>query len=94
MLTFDETGKSFDVERLKAHDLESGAWTASWIPKLDHPSIPPGQVDAFSRVIVAGVLLAISAKNFHISEEWNRLLPDYKFTQAEEFLTEVWRDKP
>ncbi|MCJ1416734.1 hypothetical protein MMC32_003072 [Xylographa parallela] len=87
-------GKSFEVEKLKADELESGAWKSSWIPKLDHPSIPPEQVSMFSRIIVAGILLAISAKAYSCSDEWNQLLPDYKFTQPEEFLSEAWRGKP
>lgn len=48
----------------------------------------------FSKVIVAGLLLAISAGAYNCSDEWNRLLPDYKFTQPEEFLSEAWRGKP
>jgi hypothetical protein len=79
---------------LKADDLESGAWTSSWVPKLDHPSIPAEQVTMFSRIIVAGILLALSAKCYSCSDEWNRLLPDYEFAQPEEFLSEVWRGKP
>ncbi|TKA48805.1 hypothetical protein B0A49_12255, partial [Cryomyces minteri] len=81
----------FEIEKLKADELESGAWKTSWIPKLDHPSIPPEHVDMFSRIIVAGLLLAISAKAYSCSDEWNRLLPDYKFTQPEEFLSKAWR---
>ncbi|KAK4696757.1 hypothetical protein P7C71_g1220, partial [Lecanoromycetidae sp. Uapishka_2] len=81
----------FEIEKLKANELESGAWKSSWIPKLDHPSIPPEQVAMFSKIIVAGVLLAISAKDYSCTDEWNQLLPDYKFTQPEEFLSEAWR---
>lgn len=87
-------GAPFEIEKLKADELESGAWKSSWVPKLDHPSIPPEQVAMFSRIIVAGILLAASAKAYSCSDEWNRLLPDYKFTQPEEFLSEAWRGKP
>lgn len=89
-----EPGGPFNVERFKPDELESGTWNASWVPKLDHPSIPPEQVDFFSKVIVAGLLLAISAEAFRTSDEWNRLLPDYKFTQPEEFATKGWHGKP
>ncbi|MCJ1401942.1 hypothetical protein MMC11_005159 [Xylographa trunciseda] len=87
-------GAPFKIEKLKADELESGEWKSTWIPKLDHPSIPPEQVDMFSKIIVAGMLLAISAKAYSCSDEWNRLLPDYKFTQPEEFLSEAWGGKP
>ena len=88
------SGKSFDIEKLRAHDLETDSWKATWTPKLDHPSIPPEQVEEFSRIILAGCLLSFHAGAWSVSDEWNKLLPDYKFTQAETFLTEIWRDKP
>ena len=94
VLMLDELGKSFDIKKLKARDLETDTWESSWIPKADHPSIPPEQVDVMSRVIVAGFLLAVSAESCHVSDEWNQLLPDYRFTRAEEFLHKVWHDKP
>lgn len=93
-LTLNDLGAPFDIEKFKADELESGAWKTSWIPKLDHPSIPPEQVTMFSKIIVAGVWLAISANDYSCSDEWNRLLPDYKFSQPEEFLSEAWRGKP
>jgi hypothetical protein len=94
LLMLNSPGAPFEIEKLKAADLESGAWTSSWVPKLDHPSVPVEQVDMFSRIIVAGILLAVSAKCYSCSDEWNRLLPDYEFTQPEEFLSEVWHGKP
>jgi hypothetical protein len=95
VLTFYSLGGlPFHVEKLKAEDLENGNWQTSWIPKVDHPSIPPEQVEAFSKVGVAGILLAISANAFTVSDEWNRLLPEYKFTQVEDFLTTAWSCKP
>ena len=94
VLTLNEPGGPFEIEKLKADELESREWKTSWVPKLDHPSIPAEQVDMFSRIILAGVLLAISAKAYNCSDEWNQLLPDYKFTQPEEFLSEAWRGKP
>ena len=93
-LTSNELGAPFEVEKLKADELQSGSWETSWVPKLDHPSIPPEQVEMFSKVIVAGFWLATSAKAYGCSDEWNRLLPDYKFTQPEKFLSEAWSGKP
>jgi hypothetical protein len=49
VLTLNEPGAPFEIEKLKADELESGAWQTSWIPKLDHPSISPEQVAMFSR---------------------------------------------
>ncbi|KAJ4176093.1 hypothetical protein NW755_014615, partial [Fusarium falciforme] len=35
-------------------------------------------------------ITGVSAGNFEISDEWNKLLPDYEFTQPKEFLREAW----
>ena len=94
LIPTNQPGAPFTIEKLKADDLSSGTWNASWLPKLDHPSIPPEQVATFSRIIVAGFLLAASAQAYSCTDEWNRLLPDYQFTQPEEFLSEAWRGKP
>ena len=94
VLTLNEPGGPFEIEKLKADELESGSWKTSWIPKLDHPSIPPEQVDVFSRIVVASLLLGISARAYSCSDEWNRLLPDYNFTQPEDFLSKAWHGKP
>ncbi|KAI5460194.1 hypothetical protein BGZ63DRAFT_266333 [Mariannaea sp. PMI_226] len=87
-------GGPFAVEKLKASELMNGTWHAPWLPKADHPSIPVEQVDTLSRTIVAGLLLAMSAKAFHCSDEWNKMLPDYNFTQPEAFLAAAWHGKP
>ncbi|WYZ44889.1 hypothetical protein EsH8_VIII_000205 [Colletotrichum jinshuiense] len=83
-------GGSFAVEKLKAEDLEAGEVKAPWMPIANHPAIPPEMRNAFSASLVSGILLGISAGNFKITDEWNQLLPDYKFTKPEEFLTKAW----
>lgn len=79
---------------MKAEDLEAGLVKTTWMPKPDHPAIPAEQVSALAPGMVAGVLLAMSTGAFSVSDEWNRLLPDYEMTRAEDFLADAWRDKP
>ncbi|KAK6211175.1 NmrA-like family protein [Colletotrichum tabaci] len=83
-------GETFEVTRLKDEDLKAGVVEAPWLPWVDHPSIPKETIDAFSAAMLSGFLLGISAGNFEISDEWNRLLPDFRFTQPEDFLTTAW----
>jgi hypothetical protein len=40
--------------------------------------------------LLKGLLLGFQDGAFQVSDEWNKLLPDYKFTQPEEFLTKAW----
>ncbi|KAJ4367257.1 hypothetical protein N0V83_006838 [Neocucurbitaria cava] len=82
------------VEKLKASDLEAGTWSSSWVPKLEHPSISPEQVEVISKGLTAGLVLAFGDEVFHSSEEWNKLLPDYEFEDAKTFLAKTWQGKP
>ncbi|KAL2130864.1 hypothetical protein VTI74DRAFT_5838 [Chaetomium olivicolor] len=87
-------GGRFNIERLKEEDLRAGVVKSSWLPKADHPSNTPEQAKSLAAGFVAGILLGISAGVLDVSDEWNILLPDYKFTKAEEFLAGQWRNKP
>ncbi|KAH8747596.1 hypothetical protein F5883DRAFT_474278 [Diaporthe sp. PMI_573] len=83
-------GGTFAVEKLKAEDLKAGIVKSSWLPNSSHHSIPPEARDALAGTMFSGFVLAFSAGIINVSDEWNRLLPDYKFTQTEEFLSEAW----
>ncbi|KAG9661771.1 NAD(P)-binding protein, partial [Aureobasidium melanogenum] len=87
-------GKPFKVEELPISELEDGTWKSSWTPKIDHPAVPPQKNDELSRLMVSEILRGISAGDFLCSDEWNKLLPDFEFTQAEEFLSGIWKGKP
>lgn len=78
---------------MKFEDLKAGVVKSTWLPKVEHPAIPVKQLD-LSAAIVSGVTLGMSAGAFYVSDEWNRLLPDYEMTRAEDFLGDVWGDKP
>ncbi|PYH99841.1 NAD(P)-binding protein, partial [Aspergillus ellipticus CBS 707.79] len=86
-------GTPFTIEKVTAQELETENLTTSWAPRFEHPSIPAEQVEFFSKIIHAGIAFAISAGAYNTSDEWNRLLPDYKFAQPEEFLAEAWKGK-
>ncbi|KAL4967675.1 uncharacterized protein BDV14DRAFT_168989 [Aspergillus stella-maris] len=86
-------GAPFKVEKVKKEDFEAGTWETSWVPIVDHPSIPKDQVLAFSRPATAGISMGFANEAFHAEPVWNGLLPDYKFTQVGEFLEEVWKGK-
>ncbi|KAK4172669.1 hypothetical protein QBC36DRAFT_349385 [Triangularia setosa] len=83
-------GGPFTVEKLKVEDLKAGIVKSSWFPKVDHPSLLPAEVETMAKGFLSGMLLGISAGVLRVSDEWNRLLPDYEFTGAERFLTEAW----
>jgi hypothetical protein len=40
---------------------------------------------------IAGVLIAMTRGVWTVSDEWNKIFPDYKFTKVEELLKEAWK---
>ena len=91
---FLSTGGPFKIETLERNDVKAGLVTSSWIPKAEHPAIPPDQVVEFSKIGLCGMLLATSAGALKVSTEWNQLLPEYTFSSPESFLSHQWKDKP
>ena len=79
---------------LKEEDVRAGDIKSQWVPKITIPGIPPEQVDYFSKMVLTGVLLSGIHSAWAVSDEWNRLLPDYKFADAEQFLSKHWAEKP
>ncbi|CAL1714323.1 unnamed protein product [Somion occarium] len=88
-------GKPFAVETITLEDIESGNVNTSWYPVLEHPSIPKEEIESFSKMALGGTLKGIAHAAYTVtSDEWNKLLPWYKFTDIEEFLSEAWAGKP
>lgn len=78
---------------LKEADVRAGNIHSSWIPVFKDPSLSPEEIAGFSKLILQGSLLSGICKSWVVSDDWNRLLPDYKFTDAEEFLEKHWKGK-
>ncbi|KAK7432009.1 hypothetical protein QQZ08_001299 [Neonectria magnoliae] len=92
LLQMGETirGKPFTVDWLKLEDLESGVLKTNNYPRLNLPSIPEDQVEAFSKMATTGILIATGRGVWTVTDEWNQLLPDYEFTQVEQFIKKLW----
>ncbi|KAF2799375.1 NAD(P)-binding protein [Melanomma pulvis-pyrius CBS 109.77] len=89
-------GRPFTIETVKLDDLENGELKTSWILGKRHKAFA-GDDDEAARMlktVLIGMLLSSTKGAWDVSDEFNRLLPDYNFTQAEDFLTQVWEGKP
>jgi len=86
----DITGKPFTIEWLKMEDLEAGELKTENYPRLELPSIPQEQIEAFSKMATIGVLIAFHRGVWTVTDEWNRLLPGYEFTKVEDLLKKAW----
>lgn len=78
------------MEDLEAGDLKTDRWI-----RPDLPSTPAGKEEykAFSKMVTIGMMRSMRCGSWTTTDEWNRLLSDYKFTTAEEFMKMIWADK-
>lgn len=81
------------MERLHLADLKAGIVKSTWKPQIEHPAFTPEQIEELESQVVSGIVLGIGSGVIDASDEWNKLLPEYTFTGAEEFLTAVWTGK-
>jgi hypothetical protein len=87
-------GRPFTIDKVKLEDLENGILATSWTLEASHPSVTGDQVEKMLRTVLIGTLLSSAKGAWDVSDEVNKLLPDFKFTQIEDFLTTVWEGKP
>ncbi|KPM43139.1 hypothetical protein AK830_g3424 [Neonectria ditissima] len=101
-LTFEEIldigervrGRPFTIEKVKLDDLEAGHLKTSWALEKRHRAVSEEQAAALVKVVSIGMLLSSVKGAWAVSDEFNQLFPDYKFTETEEFLSRVWAGKP
>ncbi|OQE05409.1 hypothetical protein PENVUL_c024G04326 [Penicillium vulpinum] len=86
-------GGSFSVEKIKSVHARMGRLTASWAPEMGHTVVSEGMREAAAKIFTAKTILSIYQATWRVSDEWNQLLPDHKFTSVGAFLQEWWSDK-
>jgi len=79
---------------LKLEDLEAGNLKSSWTLEARHSSVSDDQAAQLLKSVLIGTLVSGVKGAWAVSDEFNQILPDYKFTQIEEFLANVWEGKP
>lgn len=82
------------MEKLNVSDLLAGDIKGSWLPNAVSSAVPPEYAEGAKKMVTAGILLGMSDGALQTTDTWNKLLPEYKFTQAEDFLAKEWSDKP
>ncbi|KAI1806375.1 NAD(P)-binding protein [Daldinia bambusicola] len=86
-------GSPFEVDTVKLEDLEAGNLTAPWKLETRHPSVSDEEAAGMLKSVLVGILLSSVKDAWNISDEWNQLLPNYRFTDMRQFLSEVWQKK-
>jgi hypothetical protein len=87
-------GHPFAIDKVKLEDLENGNLKTSWSLETSHPSVSGEQATSLLKAVLIGTLLSSAKGAWDVSDDFNLILPDYKFTQIEDFLAKVWEGKP
>ncbi|KAK4238762.1 hypothetical protein C8A03DRAFT_43557 [Achaetomium macrosporum] len=85
-------GKAYHIETLEMEDLKSGIVKASWLPPIGPEAIGEHVNEEFGKQALRSLALNHAAGAATVSDEWNRIFPDYKFTTVEEFLARAFGD--
>lgn len=88
------TGHPFTIDKVRLEDLENGILTASWTLEASHQTVTGDQIEKMLKIVLIGTLIGSAKGAWDVSDEVNKLLPDFRFTQIDDFLTEVWQGKP
>ncbi|KAF4435176.1 hypothetical protein FACUT_7364 [Fusarium acutatum] len=80
----------FEVEKISNEDLETRNLTTSWHPVVEHHALPDEMREQVSKGILVEYMAALKRGVWTVSDEWNRLLPDFEFTSAESYLKDIW----
>ncbi|KKY14169.1 hypothetical protein UCDDS831_g08384 [Diplodia seriata] len=82
------------AELIRLGEKLRGQLKSSWCPLLTHPCFPDEHREIISRHIMITFLRSVAQGAWTVSDSWNKLLPDYKYTSAEDYLTQIWMGKP
>ncbi|KAI2615531.1 NAD(P)-binding protein [Hypoxylon sp. NC1633] len=94
MLQLGESiGKPFTINWLNKSDLEAEKRTTEHMQGFDLHNSSPEQLGAFLQWATRGILLAVTRGVYDVTDEWNKILPDYEFTQVEDFVKKLWGNK-
>ncbi|KAK2600317.1 hypothetical protein QQS21_004958 [Conoideocrella luteorostrata] len=79
-------GRPVTIEWLKMEDLVAGELKTENYSLLTMPSVPKDQIVAFSKMVTIGALVSMANGVWSVSDEWNQLLPDHRFTSVKDFV--------
>ncbi|OTA99708.1 hypothetical protein M426DRAFT_16173 [Hypoxylon sp. CI-4A] len=89
----ESIGRPLTVDYLKKEEIQGKTLDASLIEGVDLWTIPKEKFEEFKEIALRGILVGINRGAYDVSDEWNKILPDYKFTQLEDFVKKAWGAK-
>ncbi|OPB36216.1 hypothetical protein A0O28_0109920 [Trichoderma guizhouense] len=86
-------GGRFAVETIKSVQARAGRLTATWHPKMEHPTVPEELRESSAKIFTAKTIVSVYQGSWEVSDEWNKIYPDCKFTTIQEFVEKWWASK-
>ncbi|KAM3423643.1 hypothetical protein BST61_g1063 [Cercospora zeina] len=83
-------GKKFDIEYITLAQARAGRLPTSWVADFNHAAIPEQFRESWSRTFNAKVIYSVYLGGYAVSDTWNRLLPNFRFTSLEELLQKYY----
>ena len=59
---------------------------------MEHPTVPEELRESSAKIFTAKTIVSIYQGSWEVSDEWNSIFPDYKFTTIRQFLEKWWSD--
>ncbi|GKU09182.1 unnamed protein product [Fusarium langsethiae] len=80
----------FKIEKISNEALETRNVTTSWYPVVEHHGVPKEMREQVSKGVLVEYAAGLKRGVWTVSNEWNKLLPDFEFTSAEDYLKGIW----
>ncbi|KAF0639729.1 hypothetical protein FPSE5266_05437 [Fusarium pseudograminearum] len=80
----------FKIEKISNEALETRNVTTSWYPVVEHHGVPEEMREQVSKGVLVEYVAGLKRGVWTVSDEWNKLLPDFEFTSAESYLKGIW----
>lgn len=78
-------GKPAQLDFANGEDLDAGKMDIE-MPLIQHPSIPEDQRALWHAPGWIGIIQASAKGAWTVTDEWNKLLPDYEFLSVEDLV--------
>ncbi|EWZ89459.1 hypothetical protein FOWG_09159 [Fusarium oxysporum f. sp. lycopersici MN25] len=83
------TGKPTELQLTDPADLEAGVLAVD-LPVMTHPAMTDEMRTVYHVPLWVGMLRSTALGAWTVSDEWNKIFPDYKFVAVEDYIKEVW----
>ena len=86
------SGSKFAIHQLSSKELMTNGLVTKWCPRMEHPAFPKDKIEQFSKMSTEQAMKGIVTGAWNVPCDWNKLLPEFRFTDPEKFLGRYWKN--